>query len=69
MTGKKKTEEKTAQKGKMSLIVFKEIKGIDNMSYAGFKSSINADDGTESTQAEFEKKFKAYKAKEAFITK
>ena len=42
---------------------------MDNVSYAGLKASINAEDGTKSTQAEFEKKFKAYKAKEAFIKK
>ena len=66
-TKNKKEEAKTPEK--ISLIVFKEITGMDNVSYAGLKASINAEDGTKSTQAEFEKKFKAYKAKEAFIKK
>lgn len=68
MTAKKKTEEAKPSE-KVSLIVFKETEGIDNMTYAGFKASIEAEDSTEYTQTELEKKFKAYKAKDAFIKK
>ncbi len=68
MTAKKKTEEAKASE-KVSLIVFKETQGIDNMSYAGFKASIEAEDSTEYTPEELGKKFKAYKAKDAFIKK
>jgi len=68
MTAKKKKEE-TKPSEKVSLIVFKEIRGIDNITYAGFKASLGVEDSTEYTEAELEKKFKAYKTKEAFIKK
>lgn len=71
--GKKKTEEPVKEEvkpsEKVSLIVFKAINGIDNMTYAGFKASLEAEDTTEYTQAELEKKFKEYKEKNAFIKK
>ena len=70
MTGKKKTEEKPAPKeGKISLIVFKELQSIPNITYAGFKASLKAEDGTEYTQAELEKLFKKYQENKAFIKK
>lgn len=68
MTGKKKKEEAKPSE-KVSLIVFKEIQGIDNITYAGLKASLGAEDGTEYTEAELEKELKAYKTKEAFIKK
>jgi hypothetical protein len=69
MTGKKKTETKPAQEGKISLIVFKELQGIPNITYAGFKASLKAEDSTEYTLAELEKEYKKYQLKKAFIKK
>jgi len=77
--GKKKAEEKPAEEEKpsvevkpsekVSLIVFKETHGLDNMAYAGFKASIEAEDATEYTQTELEKRLEEYKAQNAFIKK
>lgn len=71
MTGKKKEEKKVTEtkEDKISLIVFKETKNIDNMAYAGFKASLEAEDGTEYTSRELENKYKEYQAKKAFIKK
>lgn len=71
MTGKKKEEKKVTEtkEDKISLIVFKETKNIDNMAYAGFKTSLEAKDGTEYPLRELENKYKEYQAKKAFIKK
>ncbi|MBF4474533.1 hypothetical protein [Methanobacterium formicicum] len=79
MTGKKKKETKPAEEvkssaetkpaGKISLIVFKELKGITNITYAGFKASLKAEDATEYIQAELEKEFEKYQENKAFIKK
>lgn len=72
MTTKSRTATKktvTKKEDKISLIVFKELKNIPNSVYAGFKSSLGAEDSTEFTQTELEKEFKKYGSKKAFIKK
>ncbi len=72
MTGKKKTGEKAVKEKpaeKISLIVFKQIRGITNITYAGFKASLQADDSTEYTQKQFEDKYRQYKEQKAFNKK
>lgn len=73
--GKKPVDEKPVETSKVEsstkicLIVFKETQGIDNMTYAGFKTALNSEDDKEYTQKELEKKFEEYKAQNAFIKK
>lgn len=64
---KKKVEEKPAEK--ITLIVFKEITGMPNITYNGFKASLGAEDSAKYTQTELKKEFKKYQAKKAFIKK
>lgn len=64
---KKKPEVKSPEK--ISLIVFKEITGMPNITYNGFKASLGAEDSAKYTQTELEKEFKKYQAKKAFIKK
>lgn len=59
----------TASKKKISLIVFKTLKDMTNITYNGFKASLGVEDGAEFTQTVLEKKFKEYEAKKAFVKK
>jgi|GEM_PF-5041200 len=76
MTGKKKAEPKAEVKeavneevkeDKISLIVFKQIENIDNMTYTGFKASLEAEDGTEASLSEFKREYAKYRDKKVFI--
>lgn len=66
---KPKQSVSTAVNEKISLIVFKELKNIPNITYNGFKTSLEAEDNTKYTKKELEKEFKKYQAKKAFNKK
>ncbi|MGB9979376.1 hypothetical protein [Methanobacterium sp.] len=62
---KEKKELKKSDKGIM-LITFKDIANVDNITYAGFKTHINAEDGDKYKQSDLEKELDEFKNKSAF---
>ena len=69
MTGKKETKKIENKEGKISLILFKELRNISNPEYAGFKTSLKAEDGTEFPESKLEKELLKYRDKKAFKRK
>jgi hypothetical protein len=61
-------EEKTLKKSDkgIMLITFKDTANIDNITYAGFKAHINANDEDKFKESDLKKKLDSFKNKSAF---